>query len=122
MAAWYSTSMKCLGRTTFGFVLPSGPGDSYLTLKLQQNTLGLLFAELELNFHLFRAVTPFYGEYVVDGSVAHLSPRCKTSNAQAVLACFKFGTKLSTLNVLTCSATTGLTRSDISRQVGFFER
>lgn len=50
---------------TLGYVCLHRPINIVTFTETQSNTLGLLYAQLELDFNFIRAVTPFYSVYEI---------------------------------------------------------
>ncbi|GAA5948668.1 hypothetical protein JCM3765_004967 [Sporobolomyces pararoseus] len=93
---------------------------------IDKNSLSLLYANLELQFGLIRAVTPFYSSYTVKPlpSSPHTFQEIlnqSTPAAQAIRANWKKGTIWHTIDVLAAAEGSGLSRQDVVRQISSWE-
>ncbi|GAA5925627.1 hypothetical protein JCM1841_004791 [Sporobolomyces salmonicolor] len=93
---------------------------------ISRNTLSLLFANLELQFGLLRAVTPFYQTYTLKPTEANpsLFQRVVDSNTpegESIRNTWKAGTIWHTVDVLAAAEHGSLDRQDIVRQISKWE-
>ncbi|KAH8688238.1 P-loop containing nucleoside triphosphate hydrolase protein [Ilyonectria robusta] len=82
---------------------------------MRQNTLGTIYAALELRFNLIRAITPEYSSYKFEATPSYF-PRLKNSKApeaKAILDNAKKAKKFHSIDLTSVSQTTGLRRHDI---------
>ncbi|GAA5876287.1 hypothetical protein JCM1840_003607 [Sporobolomyces johnsonii] len=93
---------------------------------INRNTLSLLFASLELQFGLLRAVTPFYQTYTLKPSEANPSlfqqvVESNTPEGKSMRNTWKVGKIWHTVDVPAAAEDGNLDRSDIVRQISKWE-
>ncbi|KAK7421710.1 hypothetical protein QQZ08_009798 [Neonectria magnoliae] len=104
-------------------VVQLSPGDTFKTshyaqaseFDMRQNTLGTIYAALELRFNLIRAITPEYSSYKFEATSTYFA-RLKPSNApeaKAILKHAKKAVKYYAIDLSSVSQTTGLRRIDL---------
>ncbi|GAA6010329.1 hypothetical protein JCM11491_006270 [Sporobolomyces phaffii] len=93
---------------------------------IDKNPLSLLYANLELQFGLIRAVTPFYSTYTIKPLPS--SPQTfqevlkhNTTAAEAIRKTWKKGVTWHTVDVLAAAQENGTTRQEIVRQISKWE-
>ncbi|GAA5910366.1 RecQ family ATP-dependent DNA helicase [Sporobolomyces salmoneus] len=93
---------------------------------IDRNALSLLYANLELEFGLIRAVTPFYSTHKMkplasnSGAFQEILTQ-STPAAEAIRANWKKGPTWYTVDVLAAAATNGTTRQEVVRQISQWE-
>lgn len=95
-----------------------------LTLRrlLQANTLGILYALLELQFELLRAVTPFYSTYTLKPAQYWTNVTSdKSAAAVAIRKHWKQGTALYTVDVAATVDASGMDRQELVKTLSRWE-
>ena len=91
----------------------------------QRNTLGLLYATLELQFGLLRATTPFYSQYALKPSKeSHRFKEIESDSspiAKVIRNYWKKGTTWYNLDVVEVVEGAKVDRSDVIRTVNRWE-
>ncbi|GAA5835323.1 hypothetical protein JCM5353_006734 [Sporobolomyces roseus] len=93
---------------------------------IDKNPLSLLYANLELQFGLIRAVTPFYTTYQIKPSSSNPPAfqqvlKQNTPAAEAIRRTWKQGPTWHTIDVLAAAAQNGTTRVAIVREISQWE-
>ncbi|KAH7171373.1 P-loop containing nucleoside triphosphate hydrolase protein [Dactylonectria macrodidyma] len=117
-------SLKALLKDIFkDEVIGLGPGDTFKTshhsqaseFDMRQNTLGTIYAALELRFNLIRAITPEYSSYKFEATPSYF-PRLKNDKAPEAKAILDNAVKAKKLHSIDLSAVakkTGLRRPEM---------
>ncbi|GAA5929113.1 RecQ family ATP-dependent DNA helicase [Sporobolomyces koalae] len=125
MKAWLQAVFKAQidpSDNTISFSLYSQSKD----FDIDRNPLSLLYANLELQLGLIRAVTPFYSTYQIKppASDRQAFQEILSQSSPAAVAIrrnWKSGPTWHTIDILAAAAVQGMTRQDIVRQVSQWE-
>ncbi|KAG0152225.1 hypothetical protein CROQUDRAFT_35761 [Cronartium quercuum f. sp. fusiforme G11] len=91
---------------------------------IKTNTLGLLFAQLELRFNLLRATTPYYSSFQWPANPVILTKMKaeKWKESRALCSHMTVGPTWHTVDVCHTAAMSGLKRTDLTSQINKWEK
>ncbi|KAK4701513.1 hypothetical protein P7C70_g4720, partial [Phenoliferia sp. Uapishka_3] len=97
------------------------------TFDISRNTLGLLYAQLELQNELLRAVTPFYQTYTLKPMASNPGGwdrvlADKSNEAVAIRKYWTAGTIWHTLDIVSAALKAGIDRAELARQITRWEQ